>query len=198
MRVTVLIITFLAAILVTACGEPSQTNTVRDPIQTVDTKPTSPMMASTNNPSPVSSGLQEHLSPVPTSIPEHAMTTLRDFMGYRLRRDEQHALLYLAPELRKNIQYQQLLPVSSPRWLTYTVISAQQPVAKVVSVKIQIAYAAKPIGTEVGGFIEQDIRLEQQDDHWLVVSLGEQKVSSQTAQTKVDQTGSSHTPIPKK
>jgi len=100
---------------------------------------------------------------------------LRDFMEYRLEQDEQHTLAYLTPELRQTIQYQDLLPASSPRWLTYTVTAAQQPDDNTVVVTVQIAEAAQPVGPEILGFMEQDINLERRNDRWLVTSLGPQK-----------------------
>jgi hypothetical protein len=115
-------------------------------------------------------------APSPAPIPDSALTTLKDFMTHRIARDEDQALSFLSPELRQTIQYQELLPASSPRWLDYTIISAQRTVDTNVLVTVQISLAAKPVGQEILGYIQQSITFEQRGDKWVVTKIGEQKL----------------------
>ena len=115
-------------------------------------------------------------TPLPAPIPDAALTTLKDFMAYRIAGDEDHALGFLSPELRQTIHYQELLPASSPRWLDYTIISAQRTANTNVLVTVQISLAAKPVGEEMLGYVQQSITFEQRGDKWVVTKIDVEKL----------------------
>lgn len=97
-------------------------------------------------------------------LPPTARTALAAFMDARLARQESRALSYLTPQLRGRVQYQDILPASSPRWLSYRVIAERMTGDQVAETMVEVS-------TEAGTF-RQAITLERQDAKWLVSNLG--------------------------